>query len=78
MKFANLQCEWARVIRGLEALQQVEATFPDKCPAYQRHNLSDENLVLARLLRYASKGLFSIAPKERYLVNQVSLRSLEQ
>jgi hypothetical protein len=36
MKFANLQCEWARVIRGLEALQQVEATFPDKRPAYQR------------------------------------------
>ena len=30
MKFANLQCEWARVIRGLEALQQVEATFQDK------------------------------------------------
>ena len=30
LKFANLQCEWARVIRGLEALQQVEATFQDK------------------------------------------------
>src|SRR6202011_4743373 len=30
IKFANLQCEWARVIRGLEALQQVEATFQDK------------------------------------------------
>jgi hypothetical protein len=30
MKFPNLQCEWARVIRGLEALQQVEATFQDK------------------------------------------------
>jgi hypothetical protein len=23
MKFANLQCEWAQVIRGLDALQQV-------------------------------------------------------
>ena len=30
MKFANLQCEWAQVVRGLEALQQVEATFQDK------------------------------------------------
>jgi transposase len=30
MKFADLQCEWAQVIRGLEALQQVEATFQDK------------------------------------------------
>ena len=27
MKFADLQCEWAQVLRGLEALQQVEATF---------------------------------------------------
>src|SRR5258707_11057885 len=26
MKFADLKCEWAQVIRGLEALQQVEAT----------------------------------------------------
>jgi hypothetical protein len=33
MKFADLQCEWSggRRIRGLEALQQVEATFQDKC-----------------------------------------------
>ena len=30
MKFADLQCEWAQVLRGLEALQQVEATFEDK------------------------------------------------
>jgi transposase len=30
MKFAELKCEWAQVIRGLEALQQVEATFQDK------------------------------------------------
>jgi transposase len=30
LKFANSQCEWAQVIRGLEALQQVEATFRDK------------------------------------------------
>src|SRR6516164_5184564 len=30
MKFADLQCEWAQVLRGLEALQQVEATFQDK------------------------------------------------
>ena len=30
MKFADLKCEWAQVIRGLEALQQVEATFQDK------------------------------------------------
>ena len=30
MKFADLKCEWAQVIRGLEALQQVEASFQDK------------------------------------------------
>jgi len=30
LKFADLQCEWAQVLRGLEALQQVEATFQDK------------------------------------------------
>jgi hypothetical protein len=30
MKFADFQCEWAQVLRGLEALQQVEATFEDK------------------------------------------------
>src|SRR5437868_5285644 len=30
MKFADLQCEWAQVVRGLEALQQVEATFQNK------------------------------------------------
>ena len=30
MKFADLQCEWAQVVRGLEALQQVEAVFQDK------------------------------------------------
>ena len=30
MKFAHLQCEWAQVLRGLEAFQQVEATFQDK------------------------------------------------
>jgi hypothetical protein len=30
MKFADLQCEWAQLLRGLEALQQVEATFEDK------------------------------------------------
>src|SRR6266436_7450198 len=30
MKFADFQCEWAQVLRGLEALQQVEATFQDK------------------------------------------------
>jgi DDE family transposase len=30
MKFADLQCEWAQVVRGLEALQQVAATFQDK------------------------------------------------
>ena len=30
MKFADLKCEWAQVIRGLQALQQVEATFQDK------------------------------------------------
>jgi len=30
MKFADLQCEWAQVLRGLEALQQVEASFQDK------------------------------------------------
>jgi hypothetical protein len=27
MKFADLKCEWAQIIRGLEALQQVEATL---------------------------------------------------
>jgi len=30
LKFADLQCEWPQVLRGLEALQQVEATFQDK------------------------------------------------
>jgi Transposase DDE domain len=30
MKFADLRCEWAQVVRGLEALQQVEAVFQDK------------------------------------------------
>ena len=30
MKFADLKCEWAQVIRGLTALQQVEVTFQDK------------------------------------------------
>jgi hypothetical protein len=30
MKFADLRCEWAQVLRGLEALQQAEATFQDK------------------------------------------------
>ena len=30
MKFADLKCEWAQVIRGLEALQQVEASFQNK------------------------------------------------
>jgi transposase len=30
MKFADLKCEWAQVIRGLEALQQVEASFQEK------------------------------------------------
>jgi transposase len=30
MKFADLKCEWAQVIRGLEALQQVEASFQAK------------------------------------------------
>jgi transposase len=31
MKFADLKCEWAQVIRGLAALQQVEVTFQNKC-----------------------------------------------
>ena len=30
MKFADLKCEWAQVIRGLEAFEQVEASFQDK------------------------------------------------
>jgi transposase len=30
MKFADLKCEWAQVIRGLDSLQQVEVTFQDK------------------------------------------------
>jgi hypothetical protein len=30
MKFADLKCEWAQIIRGLEALQQVEVAFQDK------------------------------------------------
>jgi hypothetical protein len=30
MKFADLEREWAQVLRGLEALQQVEATFEQK------------------------------------------------
>jgi hypothetical protein len=30
MKLADLQCEWTQVVRGLEALQQVEAVLQDK------------------------------------------------
>jgi transposase len=30
MKFADLKREWAQIIRGLEALQQVEVTFQEK------------------------------------------------
>jgi transposase len=30
MQFADLECEWAQVLRGLEVFQQVEATFQDK------------------------------------------------
>jgi hypothetical protein len=30
MKFVDLHCEWAQVLRGLEASQQVEATIQDK------------------------------------------------
>jgi hypothetical protein len=30
MKFADLQCEWAQVVRGLEALQQLEALLQYK------------------------------------------------
>jgi hypothetical protein len=30
MKFAQLECERAEVLRRLEALQQVEATFQQK------------------------------------------------
>jgi transposase len=30
MKFADLEREWAQVLRGLETLQQVEATFEQK------------------------------------------------
>ena len=30
MKFVGLRGEWAQVLRGLEALQQVEATFQNK------------------------------------------------
>jgi transposase len=30
MKFADLKSEWAQIIRGLEALQQVEVTFQEK------------------------------------------------
>jgi transposase len=30
MQFADLECEWAQVLRGLEAFQQVEATFQNK------------------------------------------------
>jgi hypothetical protein len=30
MKFADLKCEWAQIIRGLEALQQVEVAFQDQ------------------------------------------------
>jgi len=41
MKFADLQCEWAQVVGGLEALQQIEATFQDK-PFLLRSQLSGE------------------------------------
>src|SRR5215467_14525689 len=37
MKFADLKCEWAQVIRGLEALQHVEVTFQDKCFVLRSH-----------------------------------------
>jgi hypothetical protein len=30
MKFADLEREWAQVLGGLEALQQVEANFEQK------------------------------------------------
>jgi hypothetical protein len=30
MKFVDLKCEWAQIIRGLEALQQVEMAFQDR------------------------------------------------
>ena len=30
MKFADSQCEWTLVLRGIEALQQAEATFQGK------------------------------------------------
>jgi hypothetical protein len=30
MQFADLEREWAQVLRGLEALQQVETTFEEK------------------------------------------------
>jgi hypothetical protein len=41
MKFADLEREWTQVLRGLEGLQQVEATFQQKRfllleSAYQR------------------------------------------
>jgi hypothetical protein len=41
MKFADLESEWAQVLRGLEALQQVEAHFEQK-RFLLRSQLTDE------------------------------------
>ena len=41
MKFADLEREWAQVLRGLEALQQVEANFEQK-RFLLRSRLTDE------------------------------------
>jgi transposase len=35
MQFADLECEWAQVLRGLEAFQQVEATLGQTLSASQ-------------------------------------------
>jgi transposase len=46
MKFADLQCEWAQVIRGLAALQQVEVTFQDKCFVLRSQPTSEASAAL--------------------------------
>lgn len=47
MKFVNLEREWTQVLRGLEALQQVEANFEQR-RFLLRSQLTDEASVALR------------------------------
>jgi transposase len=46
MKFADSKCEWAQVIRGLAALQQVEVAFQDKRFVLRSQLTSEASAVL--------------------------------